>query len=150
MVTKAIVEQLIDPYHVRVRIPSIDRTLQSAVHTTTEHLNVALVCTLPGCDPNIRVGDVVFISFDDYSENQVVIIGHLYSKYQETPLCNLALQSLNVSDTATLPDNTSIGDVSSDEVRCLKGSRYSLQEQIDSLQEQINLLSSGTQHLNKN
>lgn len=148
MVTKAIVEQLIDPYRVRVRIPSIDRTLQSSVHTETERLNVALICTLPGCDPNIKVGDVVFVAFDDYSENQVVIIGYLYSQYKETPLCNLALQSLTVSDNSTLPYNTFIGEVTPDEIRALHGAKYNLQEQIDALSSQLKLLTDGTSHLN--
>lgn len=141
MVTKAIVEQLIDPYHVRVRIPSLDRTLDSSVHTLTENLNIALVCTIPGCDPNIKVGDVVFVSFDDYSENQIVIIGHLYTSYKETPLCDMAMHSLIVNDKALLPYDTSVGDVTCDEIRSLQGARYSLQEQIDRLSSQLDDLS---------
>ena len=72
----------------------------------------------------------------------------MYSQYKETPLCNLALQSLNVSDNSTLPYNTFIGEVTPDEIKALHGAKYNLQEQIDALSSQLKLLTDGTSHLN--
>ena len=92
MITKAIVEKVIDNYNIRVRVPSLDRTYQSSVYTNNEDLNVAIVCTLPGCDPNIKVGDVVFVSLEETEEDRAVILGYLYrTKKTETLKCSVSL-----------------------------------------------------------
>lgn len=136
MITKAIVEEVIDPYNIRVRIPSIDRTYQSSVHVNKEDLDIAVICTLPGCDPNIKVGDIVIVSFDD-AEEDTLILGHLYRTKKTETLCDMILSKLNVEDVATLPENTTIGNVSSFELQQLTGIRGNVQLQITQLQEQV-------------
>ena len=39
MITKAIVEEVISPYQVRVRVPILDRSKKSSLSTKTENLN---------------------------------------------------------------------------------------------------------------
>lgn len=137
MITKAIVEKVIDNYNIRIRVPSLDRTYQSSVYTNNEDLNVALVCTLPGCDPNIKVGDVVFVSLEDTEEDRAVILGYLYRTKKTETLCDMLLSKLNVANVAVLPEDTTIGNVSSFELQQLSGIRGNVQLQITQLQEQV-------------
>lgn len=137
MITKAIVEKVIDNYNIRIRVPSLDRTYQSSVYTNNEDLNVAIVCTLPGCDPNIKVGDVVFVSLEDTEEDRAVILGYLYRTKKTETLCDMLLSKLNVADAAVLPEDTTIGNVSSFELQQLSGIRGNVQLQITQLQEQV-------------
>lgn len=137
MITKAIVEKVIDNYNIRIRVPSLDRTYQSSVYTNNEDLNVALVCTLPGCDPNIKVGDVVFVSLEDTDDDRAVILGYLYRTKKTETLCDMLLSKLNVANVAVLPEDTTIGNVSSFELQQLSGIRGNVQLQITQLQEQV-------------
>ena len=137
MITKAIVEKVIDNYNIRIRVPSLDRTYQSSVYTNNEDLDVAIVCTLPGCDPNIKVGDVVFVSLEDTEEDRAVILGYLYRTKKTETLCDMLLSKLNVANVAVLPEDTTIGNVSSFELQQLSGIRGNVQLQITQLQEQV-------------
>ena len=137
MITKAIVEKVIDNYNIRIRVPSLERTYQSSVYTNNEDLNVAIVCTLPGCDPNIKVGDVVFVSLEDTEEDRAVILGYLYRTKKTETLCDMLLSKLNVADVAVLPEDTTIGNVSSFELQQLSGIRGNVQLQLTQLQEQV-------------
>lgn len=137
MITKAIVEKVIDNYNIRIRVPSLDRTYQSSVYTNNEDLDVAIVCTLPGCDPNIKVGDVVFVSLEDTEEDRAVILGYLYRTKKTETLCDMLLSKLNVANVAVLPEDTTIGNVSSFELQQLSGVRGNVQLQITQLQEQV-------------
>lgn len=139
MIAKAIVEEVLDKYSIRVRIPSIDRTYQSSVHVDSNDLDVAVICTLPGCDPNIKVGDIVIVASDD-AEEDTIILGHLYRTKKTETLCDMLLSKLNVANVATLPEDTTIGNVSSFELQQLTGIRANVQLQITQLQEQVALL----------
>lgn len=139
MIAKAIVEEVIDQYSIRVRIPSIDRTYQSSVRVDSRNLDVAVVCTLPGCDPNIRVGDIVIVASDE-AEEDTIILGHLYRTKKTETLCDMLLSKLTVSDSAALPEATSIGNVSSFELQQLTGLTGNVQFQLSQLQKQVERL----------
>lgn len=136
MIAKAIVEEVIDKYSIRVRIPSIDRTYQSSVHVNSSDLDIAVVCTLPGCDPNIKAGDIVIVA-SDAAEEDTIVLGHLYRSKKTETLCDMLLSKLQVANVARLPEDTTIGDVSSFELQQLSGIRGNVQLQITQLQEQV-------------
>lgn len=142
MITKAIVEKVIDRYNIRIRVPSLDRTYQSNVHKNNEDLDVAIVCTLPGCDPNIKVGDIVFVSLEKTEEDRAVILGYLYRTKQTETYCDMILSKLNVRDEAILPQNTMIGDITSYEVKQLSGATGNIQAQINQLKNEVDRLRS--------
>ncbi len=140
MITKGIVEKIVDRYHVKVRIPTIDRTPSSSIHTNTENLNTALICTLSNCNPNIQIGDVVFVALDDQSEDDAIILGYLYREVMTPTYCDLILNRLNVESEVALPKNITIGDITYTELSQLIGANKNLQQQITSLQNQLDLL----------
>lgn len=147
MITKAIVESIVDRYTIKVRIPRLDRTENSSIRTPTEYLNEAIVCTLANYDPNIRVGDIVFVALDDQNEDEVIILGYLYREKRTETYADIILGDLNVKTRATLPNETFIGNINPIEISYLQGSKENLQQQINYLKTQVEELTELTSAL---
>lgn len=131
MITKAIVEDSSDKYSIKVRIPFYDRASTSARRVLDSDLSKATVCTIPNTDLNLRNGDVVFVSFEDGDIGRPVIVGCLYSNKKSDTVTSMVVGSLNVMTYTALPIDTTIGDVSSEEIQRLKGLSDNAQGQID-------------------
>ena len=142
MITRGIVEEVIDRYTVRVRLPLLDGTPSSKMSTKTNQLNVASICTLPSCDMNVRVGDVVFVGFEDVGERRAFIFGYLYRNAMTNTYCDMMVNSLETLGRTQLCSNTSIGDVSANEISCLSGVTSNIQKQINRLETMITTLES--------
>lgn len=139
MIRRAIVEQVVTPFRVKVRIPEVDRAKKSSQHISTDELDELTVCVPAGWHPNFQIGDVVIVSYDVFSPDESVIIGFLYKENLES-VSELDITQLIVSSYANLPKNTVIGDVTANQLHSLTGVRDNIQKQLDSLQEQINQL----------
>ena len=135
MITKAIIEEVLTPYQVRVRIPLLDRIASVGLATPTENLNTATICSLPNCYINLKVGDVVFVAFEDNTYRKAVVLGHLSRELCDT-YSDLVLNEVIVNSNAVLPQETRIGNVSALEISMLQGLTDNIQKQIDSLKEQ--------------
>lgn len=140
MVTRGIVEQVIDPYHIRVRLPLYDGAPFLTTSVPTSDLSVATVCTLPNTNPNIQVGDIVFVGLEDNDRKKPIVIGFLYRETQYTTEIDLKLSTITVDNLAKLSEDTSIGDVSPSDIKCLQGSTGNLQQQINLLSAEIDKL----------
>ena len=75
MITRAIIEELVDQYHYRVRIPIFDRSEESAIYTQFNDLSIATCASTKGINNSLKVGDVVFVGFEDNSSSHPVILG---------------------------------------------------------------------------
>lgn len=137
MITKAIVEQVVDQYNIRVRIPIIDRTSKSSIHTSTKDLNIATICTVPGCAPNLQVGDVVIVAIDDTLDENVVILGHSYRSTPSNTYPDLTVNQLDVNVECKLPLETTIGNVTGHDLQKMTGASANIQIQLNSLLERI-------------
>lgn len=135
MITRGIVEEVIDKFKYRVRIPIFDRVEQSSHHTSFSDLSVATACVPKGVGDSIKVGDVVFIAFEHNSYSEPLILGHLYREALGSTVDGLMLKSdvLTVLDRAILPVNTKIGEVTSDKFTYLMNVTGDIQEQLDQL-----------------
>lgn len=142
MIRRAIVEQVVSPFRVRVRIPEVDRAKKSSQHIPTEELEELTVCVPAGWHPNFQVGDIVIVSYDAFSPDESVVIGFLY-KESLSSVSEAELSQLVVNDFATLPINTTIGEVTSTQIQYLSGVQDNIQKQLNSLQEQIDQLLKG-------
>ena len=140
MITKGIIEEIISPYEVRVRIPTLDRDKSSSVCTSTENLNIATICTLPNCYVNLQIGDVVFVGFEDNTYYKAVILGHLCREAQSTTYADINIGNIAVKYSAKLPSETHIGDLRSTELHQLLGVKDNVQKQIDMLMDKVDLL----------
>ena len=137
MITRGIIEKSIDQYHVKVRIPSVDRMNTSNVHTSTDNLNTAVFATLPGCEVRLQPGDVVIVYVD---EESATILGYLYRIESVEKRISQNLASLNVSESVKLPISTSIGEVLPKEIAYLSGVNENLQKQLDAIKERLTVL----------
>lgn len=136
MITKAIVEDVIDRYNIKIRIPSLDRTPRSSVRTLSDNLDVAIICTLPHFDLNIQRGDIVIVAWEE-TEEEPIILGYLYRSKMTDTYVDCILSSVHVNNNAHLPHDTFIGDVMNHEIHQLTGIRANIQKQIDELQAKL-------------
>lgn len=109
MIQRAIVEQVIDAYSVRVRIPMYNKAAYDPTATPTNQLYIATILTFPGCYPAYQPGDVVIMAFENEVVSQPTILGLLYRKDMNTSVIDINAGSIRVSVDAELPQNTSIG-----------------------------------------
>ena len=142
MVTKGIVEQILDNYLIKVRLPVYDRTTFASVSVPNQNLNDATICTLPNTRLNLRKGDIVFVTFEDNDFAKPVILGCLCSEYLSNSLAETTLNSLRVQVDTHLSADTYIGDVLPSDIVCISGAA-------GNFQGQLNLLSAEIESLNK-
>ena len=76
----------------------------------------------------------------DETEDDWTILGYLYRARNTDTLCNFKLNELDVVDAATLPVNTTIGEILPEELQCIEGATDNIQLQIDAVVEQYSSL----------
>lgn len=141
MITKAIVEEVVDLYHIRVRIPTINKAEGTPACTPFEQLYIATICCPVGSRPNFVKGDIVFVSFEDNSFDKPIIVGTLFRE-SLVGLSGQTLSNLVVNLTCNLPEETTIGSVNEEDISNLSGTKSNLQRQIDVLIERLDALES--------
>lgn len=133
MVCKAYVESKMGKYKVKVRIPALHRQVDSIGAVPTVDIPQATVCAPPGIYPSLRVGDCVFVSFEDDNVDKPVVLGVLYTENTMAVRSDIAADSLTVDTNSTLPAETSIGKVTSTIISYLEGLKSNAQDQFDEL-----------------
>lgn len=78
MIQKGIVEQLINQYTVKVRVPKYDKLLSTPDGVKTEDLSNAIICNLPGTKIAYSVGDIVLVDYENGELGRPVVLGMLY------------------------------------------------------------------------
>lgn len=140
MIARGIVEKIYEPNKVAVRVPVFDKSSTSNGKTPTDQLGVASICVLPNCIPNVRVGDVVYVGFENNDVSSPVILGYMYLDKEYETQQGLYADSISVRSGAVLPNNTTIGDVTAKEISYLKGLNSNLQLQINYLLDEVRKL----------
>ena len=140
MITKAIVEEVISPYQVKIRIPTLDKVEHSPLSTNSADLNIATICSLPNCYINVQVGDVVFVGFEDNTYYRAVILGHLCREAMSDSYADAIFGNIRIRASAELPQDTRIGELSYEQLLTLSGIQENIQKQIDSIKEDIAII----------
>ncbi len=107
----------------KVRIPVLHGDGISPESTNDKYLPYATVCVLPNSDYVYQEGEIVFVDFENNDYGKPVIIGSLYNpKSKAISLPKLRVGNLDMSslskdgydsqNSAILPKNTTIGDLS--------------------------------------
>lgn len=133
MITKATIEEKIDKYRFRVRVPIYNKQKGVVFATPTEELDIALVCTLPGCNVNYQAGDVVYVGFDNAEDYEPVILGLLYREKDTGTLMSISAESVRTKVSTELSEHTRIGNITEDNIKALIGANTSLQRELNSL-----------------
>lgn len=139
MITKGIVEE-IDNYLVKVRLPVFDKIAGAKNATLTQDLSDATICCQPNSKYQVSVGDVVFVGFEDNDISKPIILGQLYRDVDSNTFMSLVLSGLETKSTTTLSKDTTIGEVKSSEIECLKNVKTNIQQQLNELIDRVNKL----------
>ncbi len=139
MIVKAYIESVLEGGGYKIRIPTLDKVQKSSLNVNDS--SIAEVCSVVNSDINLNLNDVVYVDFENDDRSKPVIIGCLS---KNTVGSNYILDSLNVSNNASLPKNTSIGNISYSELSCLVGTTSNIEEQILSINESFEEISNNT------
>lgn len=137
MITKGIVEEVVDKYYARVRLPVYNGVSISANPTPNADLNIATLCMLPNTHPNLQVGDIVFVGFEDNDMGKPVILGCLYCETLSDSYASMTLNSLEVNVNTHLSAETEIGNTTAFDIKNLAGTEGNLQAQINLLNNSV-------------
>lgn len=103
MITKAIIlERLIGTNTYSIRVPFLETSGVDAGRL------IATVADNPAIIEEYRVGDVVYVNFEEHQANKPVIVGKLYVEGSE-PRGHANFEALNVLTSVSLPENTTVG-----------------------------------------
>lgn len=137
MITRGIIEEVKNKYLIKIRIPILNRTNLSNVRTPTDNLNEGVICTMPNFDPNVKVGDVVIVGFEDNDLGKPIVLGYLYRKNMGETLADLTIGNFEVKGSTKLGENASIGNVTAQEIKYLSGAKGNIQKQINLIKDEI-------------
>ena len=138
--TRGIIEEIIDKYHVRVRIPEHNGLQGMDRGTPTSELGVATICCPPGHVPHYRVGDIVFVAYERGNISMPVVVGLISGANSHYISSDIDTDSLKVNVNCELPQDTNIGNVTKENIQHLLGTRNNIQRQIDLIVEKINAI----------
>lgn len=164
MILKGFVESAVpnEPNKFYVRIPIINGIEGTANSTSKEDLAKATVCGIPGFTNLINIGDVVYIAFENDNYNNPVILGQLLTNLNPSTVNDknitetrpqivaksLSFYSDDGSESADLPYNTRIGNVTPVAISCLIGIKNNIQYQLDQLSAQLEGISAQIDEIN--
>ena len=105
MITKAIIiDKDLDSNKYNVRVPYLETAGEKIIYFK------ATLSTLPGVSDAYAPGDVVLVGFEDHKPESPIILGKLFVDKEEDR-GHHDIGSLNVSNKASLPRNTTIGGI---------------------------------------
>lgn len=117
----------------RVRIPVFHGIEGSSNCTPEDELPFATVCSLKGTSNIYSKGDIVYVDFEENDYSKPVIMGSLILIDKSKTFIEIDVDRLSVKEGATLPKNTSIGDVTSQEISSLQGVSSNIQLQFNNI-----------------
>ena len=112
IVTKAYIKELPESGSniFKVEVPLMED------NTGTEAIFDALLSTPPGIYKGLKVGDAVFVTFEDDMYNTAIILGSLFTEIPTESSTYEILNDLKVTDAASLPPQTRFGDYTAQDI----------------------------------
>jgi hypothetical protein len=120
MITKAFIQEVVDPHHIRIRIPLYNKIENVNGSTPNSELGIAAVCTLPNFITDARPGSVVIVGFEEDSISKPIILGYLSTNGTNASEVNIKCNDLTATGEILLTDRTTIGEVIPENILCLK------------------------------
>lgn len=140
-------------YKYKIRIPELNKAANAIGATPDSELYEARVLGPVGISPTYKIGDTVFVTFLTVGSGNPVILGLQHNEEALKKFSDARFKSLDVSTNSKLPEDTSIGEVTKDNIRCLINLNENIASKFTSLDaqdvEHTNVLSSHTTTLGK-
>ena len=137
MITKGIIESVINPFQVRVRIPLLNGIEGSSSSTPSKDLPIATINCLPGVSPLLQAGDIVFVGFDSNDESKPIMLGFLSIAALHGTAQQLSAEVLQIQDRAILPENTTIGTLTQSNLFALIRAEGNFEDRIEALERAV-------------
>lgn len=153
MLTKGIVETLVDEFTAKVRIPIYNGVKTSRDFTPDADLNNATICATNNTANIIHEGDIVYVSFEDNDISKPVILGLLHRASESSNINNMQdynVRILNVNSTAKLTHDTYIGNITPTDINNLFGTKGNIQDQINTCDNRLTTLEQSIQTISDN
>ena len=148
MLVKAYIQEVLSPQSVRVRIPTYHMIGGVVGATPDELLPIAVFNTPPNVSIDPQVGDVVIVAFEEDRMSKPVIIGYLYSTKEIKSSINIKCENLNADGEIVLGDDIQIGDIKYENLKCLKGQKENIKDEIKVINSDIKELLGIVDNLN--
>lgn len=103
----------------KVRIPELNKVAGAIGATPDSELYTARVATSCGIWPEFKSGDKVFIAFLTFGSGSPVILGLQFNDAAKVRFSSAHFTDLEVTVNSKLPEDTSIGEVTSTNIKCL-------------------------------
>lgn len=131
--TRAFIEGKVDDFHYRVRIPVLNKLDSSVGATPTKELAIATIATPPGISPKFKNGDLVFIEYEEQDTSKPVIVGRMFNTLTSSIVSDAQFDSVQVSVNAHLPNDSTVGNNNSQNLKYLNGLTTNVQTNLDTL-----------------
>lgn len=151
MVTKAIIHRIVSDTEVIVKVPAFDLVEEEEGEEDVNSLPRARITATPGCRPKFKVNDTVYVCIEDNDLSKPIIMGTLITGQPEATrsTSDATFESLKVNVNTALPEDTSIGIVTKDDIRRLYGVRENVQKQFnDNMAQKKDMLKFMTDTIN--
>ncbi len=122
---------------VTVRIPELNKIDGAVGATPVNELVAAIVCTPPGYIPNFRIGDIVLVDFENDDLERPVVVGALFTEKISSNAPDIYAGSITVGINSILPEDTTIGKVTSQSIAYLQGLEENIQITINELKRRL-------------
>ena len=129
MIVRGYVNSVLGDSSYGVRIPTLDKVEGSSLDNSS--LRTAFVSSPLNCESSYLVNDAVYIEFENRDISKPVIIGS--SSISNNSVSDYKFNSLNVNNKTLLSSDTSIGEISPDELYCLSGTDSNIKDQFKDL-----------------
>ncbi len=140
MIERALIVEVIDTYHVRIRIPTFNKSSTANGATPDAELSIAPIATVPGCSPALKVGDMVIVGFEHDDTASPVVLGLFFNSNSVTTVSDIRVNSLAVDVDVKLPESTSIGNLTPNTIKYLEGLNKNVQIQFDEAHKEVQAL----------
>lgn len=142
MITKAFIQDVINPHTVRVRIPMYNKLDGTQGSTPKSELPLAPICTVANIINDPHPGDVVFVSFEDDDLSKPIVLGYLSLANMGLSYTDIVCDDLEAKGEIRLSEDMVVGEIKYENIFQLKNLNENVVEkfqEIDRLIDEINV-----------
>ena len=136
MIVKGLINSNLGNSSYSVRIPTLDKV--EAASLNNQSLRTAEVSSPLNCGSQYLSNDSVYIEFENRDSSKPVILGS--STLTSDSVSDYKFNSLVVNNKSSLSEDTTIGEVSPEEISCLKETKSNIKEQFNSLDKNFSTI----------
>jgi archaellum component FlaC len=142
MLTKAIIQEVLTPYSIRIRIPSVNKIEGVNGSTPNNELYIAAVCSLPKFIIDPRVGDIVVVGFEDNDMSNPIVLGYLSKSSGNMSIADIVCNDFEATGEIKLSKDTSIGEVTPINIESLKNQKENINDEFNIVKNSIDTIKS--------